>query len=163
MTLAEWAWIALAAYAIHMLEEFMLNWRDWARAVIGLPVSWADFYVTNGIVVVLGIAQANLAPSLPFFPLAFASLMLVNAVFFHVLPVIRMRGRYSPGVTTAILLFLPVGISVFCSAHTAGGLSWATGLGASAAGVLLMATPIVFLKIRDKPYFRQAEGPPADG
>jgi hypothetical protein len=55
MTLTEWAWLALGAYAIHMLEEFMFDWRDWARAIIRLPVEWADFYMTNAIVVVLGI------------------------------------------------------------------------------------------------------------
>lgn len=33
-------WIALAAYGLHILEEFELNWRDWARAVLGLPIDW---------------------------------------------------------------------------------------------------------------------------
>jgi hypothetical protein len=46
------------------------------RGVLKLPVEWADFYVTNGIVVALGIAQPMLAPTLPI-----AGLMLVNAVF----------------------------------------------------------------------------------
>jgi hypothetical protein len=58
-------------------------------AVIKLPVEWSDFYVTNAIVIALGIAQAQLAPALPLAPLIFASLMLINAVFFHILPVVR--------------------------------------------------------------------------
>jgi hypothetical protein len=57
MDLSHWIWLATAAYAIHMIEEFMLDWRDWARAVIGLPVDWPDFYVTNGIVMVLALPQ----------------------------------------------------------------------------------------------------------
>ena len=79
MTLVELSWLALAAYAVHMLEEYILNWRDWARAVIGLPVTWSDFYVTNGIVAVLGFVQAALAPSLPWAPLAFASHVCTGA------------------------------------------------------------------------------------
>jgi GH15 family glucan-1,4-alpha-glucosidase len=82
MSLAGWLWLALAAYAVHMLEEYELDWRNWARSVIGLPVEWADFYVTNAIVVVLGIAAAQI-------------------------------------------------------------------------GALLMASPVVLLKIKSKPYFRQ--------
>ena len=61
MNLAHWIWLATAAYGIHALEEFILDWRDWARAVIRLPVEWAHFYVVNFLVIVLGIVAANLA------------------------------------------------------------------------------------------------------
>jgi hypothetical protein len=71
--------LALAAYAVHILEEFMFERRNWARAVIGLPVEWSDFYVTNSVVVMLGIAQAGLAPTLAIGPLTFAA--LVNQEF----------------------------------------------------------------------------------
>lgn len=40
MTLTELAWLALGAYAIHMIEEYMFDWRNWARAVIRVPVEW---------------------------------------------------------------------------------------------------------------------------
>ena len=63
MPLTDLAWLALAAYAAHILEEFSLDWRNWARAVVGLPVEWSDFYVTNAVVVILGFAQAELAPT----------------------------------------------------------------------------------------------------
>src|ERR1700712_5011866 len=113
MTLQTLAWLSMAAYAVHIMEEFTFDWRNWARAVIKLPVEWSDFYVTNAIVISLGIAQAELAPTLPVAPLIFASLMLINAVFFHILPVVRMRGRFSPGLATAVVLFFPVGIAVW--------------------------------------------------
>ena len=106
MTPTTLAWLALIAYALHIMEEFAFDWRDWARGVIHFPVEWSDFYVTNAVVVVLGIAQAELAASLPLIPLSFAALMLINATFFHVLPMILTRGRYSPGVSTAVLLLL---------------------------------------------------------
>ena len=62
MSLTDLIWLGTAFYAIHVAEEFMLNWRDWARAVIGLPVEWSDFYIVNSIVVVLGIVAANRSP-----------------------------------------------------------------------------------------------------
>jgi hypothetical protein len=42
MTFADFIWLALAAYALHILEEYQLDWRNWARAVIKLPVEWSD-------------------------------------------------------------------------------------------------------------------------
>jgi len=155
MTLSHWLWLATAAYAVHMLEEFMLDWRDWARAVIGIPVEWPDFYITNAIVVVLGFVAANLAQAAPAVALAFPALMLVNAVFFHVLPVIWMRGRYSPGVATAVLLLLPIGILCYRAAGEAGLLDGATLLASLALGAALMAYPIILLRLKGRPYFRQ--------
>jgi len=155
MTLQTLAWLAMAAYAIHILEEFMFDWRNWARAVIGLPVEWGDFYVTNAVVVALGIAQAMLAPALPLAPLIFAALMLINAVFFHILPVLTTRGRFSPGLVTAVVLFLPAGIAVWRRAGADGALDAGTIALAILGGALLMAAPVVMLKLKSRPYFRQ--------
>jgi len=156
MTLTTLAWLAMAFYSIHMIEEFMFDWRNWARAVIGLPVEWPDFYVTNGVVVALGIAQAMLADALPLAPLSFAGLMLVNAVFFHIAPMIWTRGRYSPGVFTAVVLFLPLGVAIFWTALLSGAARTSTAVLGLAIGALLMAYPVVMLHLRSKPYFRQA-------
>ena len=84
MSLTDLMWLATAAYGLHVLEEYQLNWRDWARAVIGLPVEWSDFYVVNALVIVLGIVAANLARTAPGLALGFPALMLINATFFHV-------------------------------------------------------------------------------
>lgn len=155
MTLQTLAWVAMAAYAVHILEEFTLNWRDWARAVIKLPVEWPDFYMANAVVIALGIAQAMLAPALPVAPLLFASLMLINAVFFHILQVIVHKGRFSPGVVTAIVLFLPVGVAVWWQAAAEGLVDSITAILAIGGGALLMAYPVVMLKLKSVPYLRQ--------
>jgi len=156
MSLTDLAWLAAAAYAVHILEEYSLDWRNWARAVIGLPVEWADFYVTNAVVVVLGLVQANLAATLPVAPLAYAALMLINATFFHVLPVLVKKGRFSPGLFTAVLLFYPVGVGVYWRAWSDDQLDGKIVALSVAIGAALMALPIVFLRIRSRPYFRQA-------
>lgn len=155
MDLAMLAWLAMAAYAIHIMEEYTFDWRNWARAVIKLPVEWSDFYVTNAVVVALGIAQAMLAPTLPLAPLIYASLMLINAIFFHILPVIRAKGRFSPGVVAAVVLFLPAAIAIWWRAGADGMLDAGTVILAIVGGALLMAYPVVMLNLKSRPYFRQ--------
>jgi Protein of unknown function with HXXEE motif len=155
MDLSHWIWLATAAYSVHILEEFMLDWRNWARGVIGLPVEWSDFYVVNSIVVVLGIVAANLASIAPGVALAFPALMLINGIFFHILPFVRTRGRFSPGLITAVLLFLPIGIVCYLLASEAGVLTTWPLVGSIVLGAALMASPIMFLKIKSKPYFLQ--------
>ena len=107
----------------------------------------------NAIVIALGVAQAELAPALPFAPLTFASIMLINAVFFHNLPVLRTNGRFSPGVVSAVILFFPAGLAVWWRTGRDGVLNWTTA--ASAIAALLMAYPIVMLNLGGLPYFRQ--------
>jgi len=48
----------LFAYALHILEERMLNWLGGARATLRFDLDWADFYTTNPRVVVAGICTA---------------------------------------------------------------------------------------------------------
>jgi hypothetical protein len=154
VTLTDLLWLATACYGIHILEEYQLDWRDWARSALRLPVEWSDFYVVNALVIVLGVVAANLA-AWPGIALAFPALMLINATFFHVLPVVRMRGRFSPGLFTALVLFYPVGIACYWRAAADGTLSVAVLAGSLALGAALMASPVVLLLIKDKPYFRQ--------
>jgi hypothetical protein len=121
MSLTDLLWLATAAYGVHILEEYQLNWRDWVRAVIGLPVEWSDFYVVNALVIVFGVVAANLA-RWPGLALAFPALMLINATFFHVLPFARTGGRFSPGLATAVVLFYPIGIACYWRASHDGTL-----------------------------------------
>jgi hypothetical protein len=153
VSLAELLWLATACYGIHILEEYQLDWRGWARSALALPVEWSDFYVVNALVVVLGIVAANLA-AWPGLALGFPALMLINATFFHVLPFVRMRGQFSPGLVTAIVLFYPVGIACYWRAARDGAVAAAV-VGSLILGALLMASPVVLLLIKDKPYFRQ--------
>ncbi len=155
MTLYDLSWLALAAYAIHILEEYFLDWRNWARAVIKLPVEWSDFYVVNVVVIVLGIAQAQLSASLPLLALSYAALLLIKATFFHVLPMIVTNGRFSPGVVTAVCLFYPIGFASFSMASAAGDVTFGMIVASLVTGAALMAIPIALFRLKSKPYFRQ--------
>lgn len=146
-------WIAMAAYALHMMEEFFYDWKGWANNVLKLPVDWSGFYITNSAVLFLGIACASVGWSMPWFALAFPALMLVNAFFFHVMPFIIMK-KFSPGLITALILFFPIGIYSFRMAVELG-ISTGEIMKAFLSGVLLMAYPIILLKTKNHPFFKQ--------
>jgi RsiW-degrading membrane proteinase PrsW (M82 family) len=82
-------------------------------------------------------------------------LMLINATFFHVLPILRTHGRFSPGLFTAVVLFYPIGIACYWRSAADGALSSSALVGSLIIGALLMGSPIVLLKIKDRRYFRQ--------
>jgi hypothetical protein len=69
--------------------------------------------------------------------------------------VILTKGRFSPGLFTAVVLFYPVGIACFVRAATQGLLGVGTVIVSFGLGALLMAYPIVLIRIRGLPYFRQ--------
>lgn len=149
-----WLWVATAAYGLHALEEFMLDWKTWAKKVLKLPVDWPIFYVVNTLVVVLGIVAAAIGWRLPALSLAFPALMLINAVFFHILPFV-VKKKFSPGLISAVVLFLPIGSWLFYGANRDGVLTTTTAIIAVALGAGLMAYPIILLKLRDQPFFKQ--------
>jgi hypothetical protein len=149
-------WIAVAAYGLHMLEEYELNWRDWARNVLKLPVDWTSFYIVNFLVVVLGGSCAMVGWRRPEFALAFPAVMLVNATVFHVAPVLKTR-IFSPGVVTAVLLFYPVAGWAYYAAWVDHALDTWVAVSSAVLGILLMASPVVLLKIKHFKVFRYGE------
>jgi hypothetical protein len=146
-------WVALFCYAIHIIEEFFYDWKSWAQNVLKLRVEWSGFYVVNTAVLFIGVACASVGWSYPAFALTFPALMLINALFFHILPMIISR-KFSPGLITALVLFIPVGIKSFSIAVLSGVPVKAITL-AILAGILLMAYPIILIKTKGLPFFKQ--------
>jgi hypothetical protein len=146
-------WVALAAYAFHILEEYNYDWKTWAQKILKLDVDLNGFYVTNVIFLFFGIACAEVGWAHPTFSLMFPSLMVVNALFFHIMPYVRSKRKFSPGMITAIFLFLPIGLGSF---------NMAIGLGvhtksiliAALCGALVMAFPIFLLKTKNLDFFK---------
>lgn len=150
-------WIALTAYCIHILEEYELHWRDWARSVLRIAVDWDSFYLANAIVVVLGICVAMVGWRAAWFALTLPALMLINATFFHIFPTI-ITGVYSPGLATAVALFYPVGAWAYYGAWLDGALSAQVVIVSGVLGALLMATPIVLLRVKAWKMFAYRDG-----
>jgi hypothetical protein len=146
-------WVALAAYALHILEEYNYDWKTWAQKILKLDVDWNTFYITNVIMLFVGLACAEIGWSHPTFSLIFPALMVINALFFHILPYIRSKRKFSPGLITAIFLFLPIGLACFNDAINLGVLTKSIVI-AALCGAFLMAYPIFLLKTKNLDFFK---------
>jgi Protein of unknown function with HXXEE motif len=146
-------WVALAAYALHILEEYNYDWKTWAQKILKLDVDWNTFYITNVIMLFVGIACAEVGWSHPTFSLIFPALMVINALFFHILPYIRSKRKFSPGLITAIFLFLPIGLACFNDAINLGTLTKSIVI-AALCGAFLTAYPIFLLKTKNLDFFK---------
>ena len=140
-------WIATLVYGVHMLEETIYNWHDWVRKVLKLDAEWSEFYMVNAVVIVLGASCAMVGWKSPVCALCFPAFMVVNAVIFHILPVIVTR-IFSPGVITAVFLFLPLTSYIYYTAGRDGVLTASTLWISSLGGFFLMLFPIVLQKTK---------------
>lgn len=100
----------------------------------------------------MGIACASVGWHHPVVALAFPALMIVNAIFFHVLPAIIKR-KNSPGLFTAVILFIPIAFKAYHDAVLLK-ISASSITLSIIAGVLIMAYPIVLLKTKELPFFQ---------
>jgi hypothetical protein len=77
--------------------------------------------------------------------------MLINATFMHEFPFLRKKGRFSPGLFTAVLCFWPLGTYTLLAAE----LNVRVVVTAFVVGAALLAMPISFLLLRRASYFDQ--------
>ena len=150
-------WVATIAYGFHMIEETIYDWHGWVRRVLHLQAEWSEFYMVNAIVIVLGGSCAMIGWRCPAVALIFPSFMVVNAVLFHIVPVLVTR-IFSPGLFTALALFVPVTAWLYWGAWADGVVTWEALAISGVAGFALMLFPIVLQKTKHLPFFRQ-DGP----
>jgi hypothetical protein len=151
MSLTVLAWLAVAAYALHVVEEHILGWYDWARKTMNISLSWEQYVITEVAILILGVTAAMLGGTAygPTLIVAFATLLLINAIFFHLLPMLANAGKFSPGMISGIFLFLPLAWTVYkTQTLSQNDLVWAVVL-----GILLILWPMFLLKLRTMPYF----------
>jgi hypothetical protein len=150
----EWVlWVLVTASALHVVEEHALGWQGWATGYIGPKIqaipTWTDFWATNALLIVFGVAAAAVGWRAPGFALAFPAVCLINAVFFHFLPTAQAR-RLNPGCITAALLYVPIGIWAYVAAADDGVLSVGAFVLSLAIGALAMASAVVMLAIHPR-------------
>jgi hypothetical protein len=134
MTLLLWA--SLIAVAAHLVEEFVfpggfIAWHRRYRPEHEASITPRFALVANGLLLFLLLAIAMNGPSSPigiFQWLTLAALLVTNAAF-HIRAVINTR-VYSPGVVTAALLYVPLGVY---------GYYWLLRTGAASAGTAAVA------------------------
>jgi hypothetical protein len=106
-TTNEWTlWVVAVSCALHVTEEYFTGWQEWARQTLGIVMPTTIFLVGNAVLVVVALALARVGWRRPALSLVIPAATLVNAVFFHILPSI-VQSRVSPGVYTAVLLYVP--------------------------------------------------------
>lgn len=150
MSLTVLAWLAVGAYALHVLEEHILDWFAWARKTMNLSMEWNTYTTIEVVLLIVGAIAAMLAPALPVLALAFTALLVINVTFFHLLPMVISGGTFSPGAISGVLLFYPIGYSAYAgSGQSQAVIVWSIVIG---AGIILW--PVLLLKLKTQPYFR---------
>ena len=115
-TTREWTlWVVAVSCALHVAEEYLTGWQPWALETLGIVMPTARFLFMNAVLVFAAIVVASIGWKRPTLSLIIPAATLVNAIFFHILPTIVQR-RVSPGVYTAVLLYLPFSSWAFVGA-----------------------------------------------
>jgi hypothetical protein len=150
----EWVlWVAVTASALHVIEEHAFGWQRWAEATLGQRFgahpTWTDFWATNAALIVFGFSCAFVGWQAAWFALGLPAYFLINAFVFHLGPSIAAR-RPNPGVFTATLLYVPIGVWVYVAASDDGVLTAGAVFGSIliGAGVLAAAIGVLALKPR---------------
>ena len=155
MNLSEWCWICIAAAGLHIFEEFCFDWVSWVNSIFRLTMDWPSFYVGNAAMLLVGTVAAVLTPHHPEIGLTIPAFLLMNAFFAHIGAFLWRRGRFSPGLITAVLLFLPLGIQCFRLALRERLISPGRIVEPVLLAAGLMVIPVIFMRLKDQPYFRQ--------
>jgi hypothetical protein len=98
----EWTlWAVAVSCVLHPTEEYFTGWQGWAHQTLGIVMPTATFVIANTLLAVCAFGWRR-----PALSLVIPAATLVNAIFFHILPTI-VQGRVSPGLYTAVLLYVP--------------------------------------------------------
>jgi len=141
----EWIfWAILGAALIHVGEEYLGGWVDWVQSFA--PVTVTQFVIVNAAFVLLCIAGSIVGARSLLFSLSVASLIFINALLHLVMTVITKR--YSPGVVSAALLYIPLALLAYYLSANSGQLTLFEGVGSGLLGLLWMALPVGFQLLR---------------
>ena len=142
-------WLLTVAYAGHILEEYILDWRTWAQETSKFELEWGEFLVANFAVIILGISCSVVGFDCPIFSYMFIGLAVVNGLFAHIGTMIVKR-KFSPGLITSIILFIPICTWAYIIAAEKGILSPTFLLITLSGGILIMLFPILLQIIKHK-------------
>ena len=135
------AWLAVAAYALHIMEERILDWHSSMKKSLKLSMDVDSYHVIGRVFLVFGAIAAFIFGSLPALARAFAVFLLINTIVFHIWPMIRTQ-TFSPGSWTAIFLFLPIVYMTYVAANLPpAGWIWPVVI-----GIAITAFPILLLQ-----------------
>ena len=132
-------WIAVFAAIIHILEEYYCGWINWAKSFVP-TVKKSHFIVVNFLFVCTCVLAAIL--QILELKISIFSLLIINA-FVHLVPTIVKR-KYSPGLVSAMLLYIPIGIFGYIATFKENIASNVQIIVGTLLGFIIMAIPFLF-------------------
>ncbi|HEY0528587.1 MAG TPA: HXXEE domain-containing protein [Gemmatimonadaceae bacterium] len=133
-------WFPLAAVALHLIEEFVWpggfpDWYRWYRPERATSVTTRFLVIVNAVLVALALLPPLLGPT----PRALAYWLMVAAIgaangVFHIYATASGK-KYSPGVITGALVYLPLGILGYAVLVRPGVVALGTAIEALIVGV----------------------------
>lgn len=132
-------WLPLCAVLLHIFEEFVWpgGFADWDRAhrpALRSSITPRFHVIMNGLLILLCLSVVIDGPTRAGVALwlTLAALLASNALW-HAVGTWRTR-RYSPGLVTGVLLYLPLACWGFVHFVRSGGASWGTAAAAAVLG-----------------------------
>jgi hypothetical protein len=143
-------WAVVFVIGLHVFEEHELDFVGWARMTLGLRfMTWRSFYVANAAVALVSVACAGIGWRAPEVSLIVVAGALALDAFLHIIPTVLTR-RFSPGLITAVALYLPVSAWTYWAAEQDGALTARSLVLSSLGGVLLLGFAIGMERLRDR-------------
>lgn len=135
-------WLMPAAFVPHIVEEYGTGFPDWVVQTLGGSMTGGAFLLNNAVFMMVLLSLTAWAawrpsPVSAFILLSWASGNLFWNFVFHLVTTI-LHDRYSPGLMTAVLLYLPASVAVARAALRERVLSRAAFAGAVSIGGALM-------------------------
>lgn len=134
-------WAIVAAAVIHVAEEYRGGFLTWFPKFSGMRIAMEQFVIVNALFVLLCITAALVPGQAIVLKLSVAALIFVNACI-HIIGTVRFR-RYSPGLVSALLLYMPLAFYAYYRSAAEGRLSVEAGVGAFALSLVWHAIPFV--------------------
>jgi hypothetical protein len=137
--------ISVVAAIVHVAEEYLFNWIEWANELIS-GITVRQFMLVNFLFIVLCIGAAILSSKFIVFSSSIFSLLLINSLA-HIAPTIK-QVKYSPGLVSASLLFMPIGIVGYTDLLGNNIITIKEFVASLLIGVLWMCVPFIYQAIR---------------
>jgi hypothetical protein len=142
-------WMLTLAYAIHIAEEYFMDWRSWTMQISGLEMKLHEFAIANAIVIVLGITASIIGFSRPLVSYLFVGLAATNAVIAHLATTIAKK-RFSPGLISSLALFIPLSVWAYYIAEKKGLLTVELLVVSLLGGVAITSVPVIFQLLKSR-------------
>ena len=138
-------WLFVACAGIHVAEEFCFGWMAWVNRFRD-RITRPQFLTFNALFILL--CGLGLVADSVTFTLSLASLFLLNLLV-HLVPTLIFR-KYSPGLVSALVLYLPLACTTFTYAIRNGLASPRQLVESIALGAFWLGVPMLYQMARGR-------------